>query len=124
ERARFQQHLIKGVVPAQAKRFPEAHVVAGDAAEARIQVGVSALEKGQQAAGGDTARDGIAAGGFDRRQIGGSERNWAGKHGKKEKRSNAASHGLPTLSSPCAPWFARRTRFSDSVDRPLTLRAG
>src|SRR5262245_3329068 len=96
QRARLEQHLVEGIVPAHAQRFADAHVFAGDAAEAWVELGVAAFQVGEEATGGDAGRHGVVAGGLDRRQVGGSERNWRSKQGKKEKRSDAALHGTPT----------------------------
>src|SRR5262245_12232876 len=112
ERPGLEQHLIKGIIPTYAQRFAEAHVFARDHAKAWVEARVAAFEVRQQAAGRDAGRHAIAAGGFDRRQVGGSRRDWGGKHGKKEKRSDAASHGTPTLSSPLCPRLEGARGFS------------
>src|SRR5262245_41745087 len=96
ERSGLEQHLIKGIIPAQAQRFPQAHIFAGDGAKARIQLRVAAFQVSDQAAGRDAGRHRIGAGGFNCRQIGGSQRSWGSKYGKEEKRAGAASHGTHT----------------------------
>src|SRR4029453_14440258 len=112
ERSGLEQHLIKGIIPAHAQRFAKAHVFARDGVEAGVEMRVAAFEVSEQAAGRDTGRHGIVAGGFDRRQVGGSQRNWGSKEGKKEKRSDGALHGKPPLSSPLCPRLEGARGFS------------
>src|SRR4029077_7052310 len=108
----LEQHLIKGIVPAHTQRFPEPHVFARDGLKARVETGVAAFEVSEQTAGRDTGGHGVVAGGFNRRQVGGGQRNWGSKEGKKEKRSDAALHGTPTLSSPLCPRLEGARGFS------------